>query len=107
MQYMQKPKKEVMKASDVRNNWREVVNDVFTNNKLIELTKSGLVVGGLIGPDDLRLLLSLKSQRVKLNDLLNEMSERFEAIPEEEIVSEIENARLEIWDEDHSNKSQE
>jgi hypothetical protein len=102
---MQENIKEVMKASDVRNNWSEVINDVFTHHKLIELKKSGLTVAGL-SPQDLELLRAYKAKIANRKRLfLRGMRKKFEDVSEEELEREVEKAQLEVWEEREKSKS--
>ncbi len=97
---------ETMKASEVRNNWSQVIKNVFTTNSLVILEKSCLTVGAIVGPQDLQILRAHREKIARRKKLLEGMWQKFEDVPEGEIEREIEKARIEIWEEENKKQHQ-
>lgn len=79
----------VLKASDVRQRWSEVVNQVARDKIRVIVEKSGVPVAGLVSPQDLGWLQERDRRLAELRDTMNEMRQAFDDVPQEEFDREL------------------
>lgn len=84
-----RPMTQTIKASDVRAQWSEIINQVFRKEARIVVEKSGIPVAAIVSVEDLERFTRLETQREELLRGLEAMSEPFKDIPEEEIEREV------------------
>ena len=80
---------QVMTASEVRQQWSQLLNKVFTDQTRIVVEKSGIPIAAVISAEELERftrLEELKEQRFKV---LDRIGEAFKDVPEEEIEREV------------------
>lgn len=87
---------QVMKTSDVRQQWSQLLNKVFRSQTRIVIEKSGIPVAAVISNEDLKLFTQLEKQRKERFKALDKMRDAFKDVPAEKIDQEIEKARFEI-----------
>lgn len=87
---------QVMKASDVRQQWSQVLNKVFRGETRVVVEKSGIPVAAVISAEDLELFNKLKEQREQNFAILDEIGEKFKNVPFEEIEQEVSKAVREV-----------
>ena len=87
---------QVMKASDVRQQWSQLLNKVFTDKRRIIVEKSGIPVAAVISAEDLERLTRLEEQRERNFAILDEIGEKFKDIPVQEIDREVSKALAQV-----------
>lgn len=88
----QEPVTRIMKASEARQKFSEVLNQVFREETRVIVEKSGIPVAAIISVDDLKQLARLEQQRQRDFSVLDEIGEAFKDLPPEEIEREVANA---------------
>ena len=83
---------QVMKASDVRAQWSQLLNKVFRNKTRVVVEKSGIPVAAVISAEDLQRFTQMEEQREKRFKALDKMREAFKNVPSEEIDREVKRA---------------
>ena len=83
---------QVMKASDVRAQWSQLLNKVFRNQTRVVVEKSGIPVAAVISAEDLQRFTQMEEQREKRFKALDKMREAFKGVPSEEIDREVKRA---------------
>ena len=83
---------QVMKASDVRAQWSQLLNKVFRNQTRVVVEKSGIPVAAVISAEDLQRFTQMEEQREKRFKALDKMREAFKDVPSEEIDREVKRA---------------
>ncbi len=84
-----KPTIRTMKASDVRQNWSQVLNQVFKQQARIVVEKSGIPVAAVISARDLEWLALFESKWEERFRVVDEIRAAFKDVPEEELEREI------------------
>lgn len=80
---------QVMKASDVRREWSQLLNKVFRNQTRVVVEKSGIPVAAVISAEDLERFSRLEEQRERNFAILDEIGEKFQDVPAKEIEREV------------------
>ncbi|HEX5415166.1 MAG TPA: type II toxin-antitoxin system prevent-host-death family antitoxin [Chloroflexota bacterium] len=78
-----------MKASDARQNFSQVLNDVFRGEKRVLVEKSGIPVAGIVSARDLERLRDLDEQRERDFAVIDVIRDAFANVPDEEIEREV------------------
>lgn len=93
-----------MNASEVRENWREVIDTVSSNTSRIRIERSGTPVAGLVSARDLE-WLALRDQRLaELQAVVARMRDAFADISEDEIEREVAKALTDVRAERQPNR---
>ena len=87
---------QVMKASDVRQQWSQLLNKVFRNETRVIVEKSGIPVAAVISAEDLKRFIQLEEQRKNRFKALDRMREAFKDIPAEDVDQEIKKTITEL-----------
>lgn len=87
---------QVMKASQVRQQWSQLLNKVFRNQTRVIVEKSGIPVAAVISAQDLKLLAQLEKQREERFKALDKIREAFKDIPQKEVEKEVEKALFQV-----------
>ena len=87
---------QTVKASEARQHWSELLNDVFKGRKRIIVEKSGIPVAALVSTDDLDRLERFESQRRARFKVLEETWAAFDDVPSEELEKQIAKAIAEV-----------
>ncbi len=93
-----------MKASDVRQQWSQLLNEVFRNKTRVVVEKSGIPVAAVISADDLKIFIQLEEQRKEQFMALDRMREAFKDVPTEKAEQEIKKAIVKVRAEKRSKK---
>lgn len=93
---------QVMKASEVRQQWSQLLNKVFRNQTRVVVEKSGIPVAAVISTEDLKRFTQLEKQRKERFKALDRMREAFKDIPSDKIEQEVEKAISEVRGEKES-----
>ena len=82
----------VLKASDVRQRWSEVVNEVARHKTRVIVEKSGVPVAGVVSPQDLEWLQERDRRMAELRETMDEMRQAFGDVPPEEFNRAVDRA---------------
>lgn len=83
---------QIMKASDVRAQWSQLLNKVFRNQTRVVVEKSGIPVAAVISAEDLQRFAQMEEQRARRFKVLDRIGEVFKDVPEKEIEKEVKKA---------------
>ncbi len=90
---------QVMKSSEVRQQWSQLLNSVFREQTRVVVEKSGIPIAAVISNEELKRFIQLDEQRKKRFKALDKMREAFKGVPakklEQEINKAIDEVRLE------------
>jgi hypothetical protein len=89
MRERDEPMTQVMKASAVRDDWSQILNQVFRKETRVLVEKSGVPVAAIIAPDDLDRLNKLAAEWDEPFQALDRTREAFHHVPNEELEREI------------------
>ena len=81
-----------MKASEVREQWSQLLNKVFRDQTRVVVEKSGIPVAAVISAEELKRFISLEEQREKRFKALDKIRVAFKAVPTDELEQEIDKA---------------
>ena len=87
---------QVMKASDVRKEWSQLLNKVFRSQTRVVVEKSGIPVAAVISAEDLERFTQLEEQRQERFKALDKIREVFKDVPAEKLEAEINKAVREV-----------
>jgi prevent-host-death family protein len=83
---------QTIKATAARQQFSELVNQVFRREKRVLIEKSGIPVAALISAEDLERLVRLEAERERDFAVLDEVGRAFEDVPSEELDREVRKA---------------
>ena len=86
----------VLKASDVRQRWSEVVNEVSQDKTRVVVEKSGIPVVGVVSAQDLAWLEERDRRLAELRRAMDDMRQRFQDVPPEAFDREVAQAVHEV-----------
>jgi prevent-host-death family protein len=91
---MREPKRtmQTVKATAARQQFSELVNQVFRREKRVLIEKSGIPVAALISADDLTKFARLEAERERDLAILDEVGRAFEDVSPEQLESEVRKA---------------
>src|SRR5438270_13813341 len=87
---------QVMKASDVRTQWSQLLNKVFSGQTRVVVEKSGIPVAAVISAEDLKRFTQLEEQHNERFKALDTIRESFKDVPSEELEREVNEAITQI-----------
>lgn len=87
---------QVMKASDVRQQWSQLLNKVFRNQTRVVVEKSGIPVAAVISAEELERFIQLEEQRAEHFKALDRIREAFKDVPAGEVEKKVERALSEV-----------
>jgi len=87
---------QVMKASDVRQQWSQLLNQVFIKQTRIVVEKSGIPVAAVISAEELEKFTRLEEQRERNFAILDEVGEKFKDVSSQEIEREVSKALRQV-----------
>lgn len=87
---------QVMKASEVRQQWSQVLNRIFRDQTRVVVEKSGIPVAAVISAEDLERFTQLEEQREDRFKALDKMRESFKDVDPKEVEKEIAKAISEV-----------
>lgn len=97
---------QVMKASEVRQQWSQVLNKIFNDQTRVVVEKSGIPVAAVISTEDLKRFKRLEEQQAQRFKVLDRIGEAFKDVPEEEIEREVSRAISKVRAEKRANRDQ-
>lgn len=95
---------QVMKASDVRQQWSQLLNQVFTDQTRIVVEKSGIPVAAVISAEELERLTKLDEQRKERFKVLDKIRKAFKDIPVEKLELAVNKAIAQVRAEKRAKK---
>lgn len=87
---------QVMKASEVRQQWSQLLNNVFRNQTRVVVEKSGIPIAAVISTEELKRFIQLEEQRKKRFKALDRMREAFKGVPVKKLEQEVNKAVAEV-----------
>jgi prevent-host-death family protein len=105
MQEEPEPMTKTIKASDARQQFSQLLNEVFRGESRVVVEKSGIPVAAIISAEDFKRLARLEAERNKDFAILDEMRDAFKDVPAEEIEREVAKALSEVRKEQHKKHS--
>lgn len=82
----------VLKASDVRQRWSAVVNEVSREKTRVIVEKSGVPVAGVVSPQDMEWLEERDRRLSELRDAMDDIRTAFRDVPPHEFDRQVEKA---------------
>lgn len=86
----------VLKASDVRQRWSDVVNEVSREKTRVIVEKSGVPVVGVVTLQDLEWLQERDRRLAELRAVMDDIRQQFQDVPPEEFDREVARAVQDI-----------
>jgi prevent-host-death family protein len=86
------PMTKTIKASVARQQFSQLLNDVFRQEHRVLVEKSGIPVAAIIPAKDLALLARLEQERAEHFKIPDEIGDAFKDVPAEEIEREVKRA---------------
>lgn len=99
-------KTRVLKASETRQQWSQVLNKVYRGESRILVEKSGIPVAAIISPDDLERFTRYEDDQRRQFGVLDRMRDAFQEVPPEEIERETVRAVQQARSESHTTSAQ-
>lgn len=87
---------QVMNSSEVRQQWSQLLNNVFRNQTRVVVEKSGIPIAAVISNEDLKRFIQLEEQREKRFKSLDRMREAFKGVPAKKLEQEVNKAVAEV-----------
>lgn len=83
------PVTKTVKASEARQQWSELLNEVFKRETRVVVEKSGVPVAAIVSTEDLARMVAFEKQREQRFKILDEIGEAFKDVPLEELEQEV------------------
>lgn len=83
------PMTQTMKASEARQQFSQLLNQVFRGETRVVVEKSGIPVAAIISAQDLEQLARFEAQREKDFAVIDEIRAAFKDVPDEELEREV------------------
>lgn len=80
---------QTVKASEARQNFSQLLNQVYKGGKRVLVEKSGIPVAAIISAEDLRRLSRLDAEWDRDFAVIDEIREAFKDIPDQELKREV------------------
>jgi prevent-host-death family protein len=89
MREREEPITQIMNSSAVRDDWSQVLNQVFRKETRVVVEKSGIPVAAIVSADDLESLKRLEQQRERGFRAMERISRAFADVPVEELERQV------------------
>lgn len=86
------PMTQIIKASEVRQNFSQLLNQVYRGERRVLVEKSGIPVAGIVSAADLERLTAMEEQREKRFAVIDEIRAAFKDVPDDELEGEVNRA---------------
>jgi prevent-host-death family protein len=106
MREIDQPVTQTMKATDVRANWSETINQVARRKTRVVVEKAGVPVAAIISAQDWDRLRRYDAEREADFAVLDRMRAAFADVPDEELEREITKAIAEVRAEMRAERAQ-
>lgn len=90
------PMTQTINASDARQQWSRILNQVFRGETRVLVEKSGIPVAAIISAEDLVTFKKLEAYRREQFKALEDTWEAFQDVPPEEIEQEVTRALAQV-----------
>lgn len=90
------PMTQTIAASEARQQFSQLLNQVFRREKRVVIEKSGVPVAALVSADDLEQLRRFEEQRREDFAVIDRIREAFKGVPAEEVEREVARAVAEV-----------
>lgn len=87
---------QVMKASEARAQWSQLLNRVFRDQTRVVVEKSGIPVAAVISAEDLERFNRLEKQRTERFKALDNMRDVFKDVPQVKLEREVNKALAQV-----------
>jgi prevent-host-death family protein len=101
----QEPMTKTIKASVARQQFSQLLNEVFRRETRVLVEKSGIPVAAIISAEDFKRLARMEAERSRDFAILDEMRAAFKDVPPEEIEREISRALSQVRKENRKQRS--
>jgi prevent-host-death family protein len=99
------PMTKTMKASEARQQFSQLLNEVFRGETRVIVEKSGIPVAAIVSAEDLKQISHVEEERRRDFAILDIMREAFKDVPTEEIECEVARALREVREENRKKAS--
>jgi prevent-host-death family protein len=99
------PMTKTMKASEARQQFSQLLNEVFRGEARVIVEKSGIPVAAIVSAEDFKQISRIEDERRRDFAILDIMREAFKDVPAEEIEREVSRALREIREENRKQRS--
>ncbi len=89
---LRQPAVKTIKASEARQQWSALINQVFRDKTRVVVEKSGIPVAAIISAEDLKSLEWLEQERQQDFSVLEDIGKAFKDIPATELEQEVKKA---------------
>ena len=90
------PVTQTLKATEAREQWSRLLDEVFRRNARVIVEKSGIPVAAIVSARDLERWQRLDEERAARFRALDESQAAFRDLPDEEVEREVERALAEV-----------
>jgi prevent-host-death family protein len=90
------PMTKTIKASEARQQFSQLLNEVFRRESRVLVEKSGIPVAAIISAEDFKRLARLEQERAEQFKILDEIGAAFQDVPAEEIEREVKRAITQV-----------
>ena len=90
------PMTKTIKASEARQQFSQLLNEVFRRETRVLVEKSGIPVAAIISAEDFKRLARLEQERAERFKILDEIGAAFKDVPAEEIEREVKRAITQV-----------
>jgi prevent-host-death family protein len=90
------PMTKTIKASEARQQFSQLLNEVFLRETRVIVEKSGIPVAAIVSAEDFKQLARIEEERALDFAILDEMRKAFKDVPAKEIEREVSRALREI-----------
>lgn len=99
-----KPEVQTVKASDARQQFSQLINEVYRGKTRVIVEKSGIPVAAIISAEDLARFERLEEQRRERFKILDEIGDAFKDVPLDELEREIAQAIDQVREESRAQR---
>jgi prevent-host-death family protein len=99
------PMTKTMKASEARQQFSQLLNEVFRGEARVIVEKSGIPVAAIVSAEDFKQISRIEEERRRDFAILDIMREAFKDVPADEIEREVSRALREIREENRKQRS--
>lgn len=96
MREREEPVTQTVKATEARQQWSRLLNQVCRKERRVLVEKDGIPVAAIVSTDDLKQLQRYEQERARRFAILAELREPFKDTPPEEIEREVSRAIAEV-----------
>lgn len=87
---------QILKASEVRSNWSQILNKVFREETEVVVEKSGIPVAAIVSAQDYQKLQQIKKMRERNFAVINEIRAVFQDQKPEDVEKSVNEAIIQV-----------